>query len=204
MNRRLVRSSSLLVLAAALFALWKGMQTPPAPAAATASPVAAAPPATVPQPEPEPALPDPEPPVAESELSPDHTERVLGNPIMADRARQHELAPAADARWHEAVDGGEYRADDLDPAVRDLFRDLDLEPRYAEGGRIEGLSIRSLSLDHPLAQLGFRAGDRIDRIQGVPLSDPAELPSLLARLGPHFSLCADRDGSELCRELTLE
>jgi hypothetical protein len=205
MKRSLVLSSSLVVLAAALLVLWKGMQSPPAPAAAAAAPsVAAAPPAPAPEPDPVPAAPAPPPAFEPIELPTDHADRVLSDPVLAERARQHELAAAADARWNEAVEGGEYRAEDLDPAVRDLFRELDLEPRYAEGGRIEGLQIQSLSVDHPLSRLGFRPGDRIDRIQGVTLSDPAELPSLLARLGPHFSLCADRNGTELCRDLALE
>jgi hypothetical protein len=131
-------------------------------------------------------------------------ERLRSDPDLADRGRQHELAAAADARWEEAVARGSYDANDLDAAVRDLFRRVDLAPRYAEGGRIEGLVIGGMPSDHPFAQAGFRVGDRIDRIQGVELRDPADLPSLLARLGPNFSVCADRAGAELCRELRLE
>lgn len=102
------------------------------------------------------------------------------------------------------MDRGGYTAEDFDPAVRDLFRRVTLEPRYAEDGRIEGLVIQSMAGDHPLAQLGFRTGDHIDRIQGVLLRDPAEIPSLLARLGTHITFCADRRAGEFCREVVLE
>lgn len=205
MKRTSVFSAAALVVAAAILVLRWASAPEAAPASAPAEAPAVAAAAPLPAPVPPVAAPDPDSePEDSAELPADHRQRVLSDPVLADRARQHELAPAADARWHEAVDGGEYRAEDLDPAVRDLFVEIDLEPRYAEGGRIEGLLIQSLASDHPLARLGFRPGDRIDRIQGVTLSDPAELPSLLARLGPHFSLCADRNGTELCRDLALE
>lgn len=133
-------------------------------------------------------------------------EIIQRDPTLRDRLRQQELAEAADARWAEAVDSGEYSADDLDPAIRDLFRQVSLQPRYAEGGGIEGLVIRSLAEDHPLAAEGFETGDMIDRIQGVDLRDPAELPSLLAHLGPNVEFCArqGRTGAQLCRELVLD
>jgi hypothetical protein len=129
---------------------------------------------------------------------------VSNDSVLEDRAHQQQLAPEADARWQHAVDGPGYTANDLDVSVRELFRRIDLEPRYAEGGRIEGLVITGMPPDHPFAQLGFRSGDRIDRIQGVALRDPADIPSLLAHLGPNFDLCVNRQGEALCGELHLE
>lgn len=71
---------------------------------------------------------------------------------------------------------------------------------------IEGLTIQSVSAENPLAVAGFAPGDRIDRIQGVDLRDPAEIPALLAHLGPNIEVCAQRaDGAgRICRELALE
>ena len=129
---------------------------------------------------------------------------IQADETLRERARQQALAVRADARWHEAVDDSGYTARDFDPAVRALFRDITLEPRYAEGGQIEGLVIEDMVAEHPLARLGFRRGDRIDRIQGVSLRDPRDIPSLLAHLGPHFELCADREGSPYCRDVVLD
>ncbi len=112
------------------------------------------------------------------------------DPVLLDRARQHELAPEADERWSEAVDEGRYTAEDVDVAVREAFSTIELEPRYAEDGMIEGLTIRSMQGDHPFARAGLREGDRLERIHGVDLRDPAELPALFARLGPEFEVCA--------------
>jgi hypothetical protein len=126
------------------------------------------------------------------------------DPELRDRARQHELAAEADARWQQAVDSSGYEARDLDESVRALFQRVDLEPLYAEGGRIDGLVIMGMPSDHPFAGLGLQPGDRIERIQGVELRDPADLPSLLAHLGPRFAVCARRGAAELCGDVDLE
>lgn len=215
MARVALGMAAVVAFALALFLSWP---TPPAEIG-TAAPVSAPPPggdvdaappvakrapAAVPassavDPEPEFELPD------SIDIDPERLAMIEADAELRERARQQVLAGAADARWREAVDGGGYQAEDVDPAVRSLFRNLTLEPRYAEGGRIEGLVIRDLVADHPLAEQGFRPGDRIDRIQGVPLRDPAEIPSLIAHLGPHFEVCAVRPdtGTELCREVDL-
>lgn len=165
----------------------------PASGAVPASlPVAVAPEAPIP-------LPD------SVEIDPERLAMIEADAELRERARQQVLAEAADARWHEAVDGAGYQADDFDPAVRSLFRNISLQPHYAEGGRIEGLVIQDMVGDHPLAEQGFRPGDRLDRIQGVALRDPAEIPALLAHLGPRFEVCAVRPDAagELCREVDL-
>lgn len=181
----------------------------PAPAPAEAVPPP--PPGAAPAPARAAAVPAPAP--EDELLMSDPTEALLAeqialiqqDPVLRERARQQALAAEADARWHEAVDEAGYTAEDLDPAVLDLFKGLMLEPLYAEGGRIEGLVIEKLKPDHPLARAGFRAGDRIDRIQGTPLRDPADLPGLLASLGGPIEFCVVReDGSEHCTEVVPE
>jgi hypothetical protein len=196
---------ALLAVVCALGIRWRTSQERPEPAPLAAAPVEA--PA---RPSPVDAAPrdlSPEPARDSEDAAPLAARArpdLSSDPVLEDRARQHQLAPEADARWQRAVDEAGYSANDLDVSVRELFRRIDLEPRYAEGGRIEGLVITGMPPDHPFAQLGFRSGDRIDRIQGVALRDPAEIPSLLARLGPNFDLCVDRQGASLCGEVHLE
>lgn len=188
-----------LAVACALGVRWWAAEPPPEAAAAVA-PVASAPTPSTSAPTPDAAA-----STADARPPADRVRAAMSqDPVIEDRARQQQLAPEADARWQQAVDEGGYTANDLDVSIRELFRRVDLEPRYAAGGRIEGLVITGIAPDHPFAQLGFRAGDRIDRIQGIALRDPAEIPSLLARLGPNFELCVDRQGEALCGEVHLE
>jgi hypothetical protein len=214
MRRFVLLSSSVLAVAlVAGFALLRAPEAPkavPEPVAAAPAPTPEAPDASdavealpAPLPFDLASIPEPEPPGGDPERV---RELVAADPRLSDRAEQQALAPLADARWHEGVDQAEYRAEDFDPAVRRMFDRIELEPRYAEGGMIEGLTIQRIDSDHPLAAAGFTAGDRIDRIQGVELRDPAEIPALLAHLGPHIEVCARRaDGSDhICRELALE
>jgi hypothetical protein len=216
------RLNLLLTISGVALALW--WMRPPSPenpsAGAPATPLATASvsPAAVSTPPP-PAAPAPPPPAAvqasvapEADAAvdwPDDVPRetldvIESDPVLRERARQHMLAAEADARWEDAVDRGGFTADDLDPAVRALFGGLTLEPRYAEGGMIEGLWLGAIRADHPLAQAGFQEGDLLDSLQGVPLRDPAALPGLLARLGPEVEVCAIRSGTSVCREIVLE
>jgi len=157
-----------------------------------------------------PAPPPPEATTAAQPVDADPVEKrhalIQADPKLHDRAQQQSLAKKAEERWTRAVDEGEYSADDLDPSIRRFFADVSLEPRYIEDGMITGLVIQDLQDDHPLAIAGFHVGDRLSRIQGVPLRYPEEIPSLLARLGPNFSVCrATSDGGEIeqCKEFML-
>lgn len=212
----------LLMISCAVLALWWMRPPSPelpstgAPAAlpaaerAALAPVAAAPvdapavdsaPAPVPDSsEPEAVAPVPWP----DDIPPEKVALIETNPALRERARQHLLATEADARWEQAVASGQYSADDFDPAVRQLFAGVELEPEYAEGGRIAGLWLGALDATNPLAEAGFQEGDLLDSLAGTPLRDPGDLPGLLARLGPRFGVCAVRDGATLCRELQLE
>jgi len=199
----------LLVLIAVVCVLgirWRTSQARPEPVPVAAAPVEPPVPPTplVPAPGDAPLEPPSDPEDAALLAALGRRPDLSSDPVLEERAHQQQLAPEADARWQQAVDEAGYTASDLDVSVRELFRRIDLEPRYAEGGRIEGLVITGMAPDHPFAQLGFRSGDRIDRIQGVALRDPAEIPSLLARLGPNFDLCVDRQGESLCGEVHLE
>ena len=215
--KRIAWTLAVLLPLGAVLALWwtplaAVAPAPPAAVASAPAPAPAEPPPLAPrapeEPEPVAAAPPeaapPEPLPLPEDVPPEKRAFIESHPELRERARQHALAPAADARWEEAVARGGYTPQDLDPAVRRTFRALTLEPRYAEGGRIDGLVIEEMADDHPFAKAGLRKGDRIDRLQGTPLRDPAELPSLLAHLGPRLDLCALRDGAELCREIVLE
>jgi hypothetical protein len=214
----------LLVISCAALALW--WMRPPSPelpstgapaALPSAEPAALAPVAAAPPPADAPAVetapaPAPDAPAPEAvtpvpwpdDVPPEKVAMIETNPTLRERARQHLLAAEADARWEQAVASGQYSADDFDPAVRQLFAGVELEPQYAEGGRIDGLWLGALDATNPLAQAGFREGDLLDSLAGTPLRDPGDLPGLLARLGPRFDVCAVRDGATLCRELLLE
>jgi len=213
--RRSVRFVAVAVVTAAALLVW-GLAQPDAPpptAGAAVQPappsepeVAAAPPAVPPR---APVAQSPEPAgwslsSSDADAEAERLRMISQDVVLRERARQQMLAEQADARWHEAVDGGEYAAADLDPAVVELFRNIDLVPRYTDGGYIDGLVIQSIVADHPLALSGFQIGDRIDRIQGTPLRDPREIPSLLAHLGPNIEVCAEREGRDLCRDLEFE
>ncbi len=181
-----------------------------APAASSQPPPVGTAPARLPTPAAAQPLPTPSPaadePVAEeaTSLEAARLAAIQSDARLLDRAKQLELAPKADARWNEAVSESGFTADDVDPAVRKLFASVRLEPRYAEGGAIEGLVIEEMGDDHPLARAGFRIGDRLSRIQGVELRDPSQLPSLIAHLGPNISFCVERDGGETCQDVALD
>jgi hypothetical protein len=157
------------------------------------------------------SLPDEAAVMTKTTLSPESAieerrQLIDANPELQDRVEQQALARKAEERWMNAVDEGGYSASDLDPSIRNFFSDVGLEPRYEEGGSITGLVIQDLRDDHPLAIAGFRIGDRLNRIQGVALRHPEEIPSLLAHLGPNFSVCRAEDDSDamvVCEEFSL-
>jgi hypothetical protein len=201
-DRKLLVGAALAVVVAALLLLRSGASEAPIAASPALDPVADASPAVSSAPPPARPRPAAESPALAPVEDPAIAARmalVESDPVLMDRARQQELAPAADARWSDAVDRAGYTREDVDPAVRESLRLVELEPRYAEEGMIDGLTIRSLPADHPFARAGFRAGDRLSRIEGVLLHDPSELPALFTRLGPRFEVCAwEGEGRESC------
>lgn len=126
--------------------------------------------------------------------------RALLEPRLAALRRERH----ARARFDRGVSEHEVRASQLAPAVKELFDSMDLEPVLDAEGMIEGLSIESLEPDSPMRGAGFRPSDRITRIAGLRLHDPADLPPLLVRLGTRIDLCVERAGEEICREIILD
>lgn len=199
-----------LVIAAKTWSIWTGdMPEPTTETATIESPQPSRTPTALPGMRA--TTPAPEEVEVAAALSPeDAKERrrqlIQADPALHDRAQQQSLAKKAEERWARAVDDGGYAASDLDPSIRSFFGDVGLEPRYEKDGLITGLVIQDLQDDHPLALAGFQVGDRLSRIQGVALRYPEELPSLLARLGPNFSVCRAEDESgatEACEEFML-
>nr|WP_246395242.1 PDZ domain-containing protein [Microbulbifer rhizosphaerae] len=65
------------------------------------------------------------------------------------------------------------------------------------------MRIAELSDRNPLARAGFRPGDRLVRINGEPLLDPAQIAHLFTALGDRFEVCVDREALEDCRVVVL-
>ena len=202
-----------VAIAVMSWSIWKTDSASKVPADGAAIALAArteTPPVSLPAPAAKPAVPSDDfmPPAAaiDDEAEKKRYELIQADPALHERARQESLEKKAEARWQHAVDEGGYSADDLDPAIRQFFGQVDLEPYYAKDGLITGLVIQNLQDDHPLAIAGFRVGDRLNRIQGVELRYPEEIPSLLARLGPNFSVCraeGESGAGEDCKDFTL-
>ena len=124
------------------------------------------------------------------------------------RRQRHEMhARAAEERFRRAVTLDGLRPEDVAPGVRALFATLRLEPVVKPGvsrpGYVEGLRITRLSPRNPLAEKGFREGDRLVRINGQALRDPAQIAHLMVRLRGGMEVCARRGQEEYCRPLTL-
>lgn len=119
------------------------------------------------------------------------------------RRRLLELDRAAEARFEEAVATDGLTADDVQPAVRALFATMTLEPAFdpdqGREGYVNGLRIAALTGRNPLAKAGFRAGDRLTRLNGQPLEDPAQIVYIVTGLRERFEVCAVRNGSDYCR-----
>lgn len=128
---------------------------------------------------------------------------------QAERQRRlQQLQEAADARFKETVQLDGLRPADIEPSVRELLRTVKLEPVFdlerGADGYINGMQISKLIGTSPFAAAGFRLGDRLTRINGEPLVDPAQIAHLFAQLGERFEVCAARDGGEHCRMVVLE
>lgn len=137
-----------------------------------------------------------EPPIAD--LDPEEARR---------RQRLMELEQAADQRFEETVELDGLRAEAVPPSVRDLFQTMTLEPHFdldqATEGYVDGMRIAELSGANPLAKAGFRAGDRLTRWNGQPLVDPAQIAYAMLSLGEEFEVCAEREGGDYCRIVSL-
>lgn len=119
------------------------------------------------------------------------------------RRRLLALERAAQARFSETVELDGLQAEQVRPAVRALFESMTLEPAFdvEDGmeGYVNGLRIAELSGRNPLARAGFRTGDRLTRLDGQPLVDPAQIAYTMTSLGDSFEVCADRNGAAYCR-----
>ncbi|MGQ9424372.1 PDZ domain-containing protein [Gilvimarinus sp. F26214L] len=133
-------------------------------------------------------------------------------PVMSEEeARRHRrmiaLNQAAQNRFDETVAMDKIDPAQIQPAVRNLFNSLTLEPHFdVEQGRegfVSGMRIAELSARNPLAEAGFQAGDRLVRFDGQPLEDPSQIAHLFASLGESFEVCAERETGEYCRIINL-
>lgn len=123
------------------------------------------------------------------------------------RRQRHEMHErAAEDRFRRAVAMDGLRPDDVKPGVRALFESLRLEPVVKPGvarpGYVEGLRITGLSPRNPLFEEGFREGDRLVRINGQALRDPARIAHLMVRLRGGMEVCAARASGDYCRSLS--
>ncbi len=123
------------------------------------------------------------------------------------RQRLLELEQAADERFAETVELDGLHADAVSPSVRNLFQTMTLEPHFDLGqateGYVNGMRIAELSGANPLAKAGFRRGDRLTRWNGQPLVDPAQIAYAMLSLGEEFEVCAEREGGDYCRIVSL-
>lgn len=126
---------------------------------------------------------------------------------IRERMKLEEHQRAAEARFHEAVDMDGLTPEALDPGVRDLFQTLKLKPafdlREGEQGSIDGMVVDRMTPRNPLAQAGFKVGDKLTRINGVALTDPAEIAHLFTRVKGNMEVCAEQGGSEVCKSIKL-
>ena len=127
--------------------------------------------------------------------------------IMAKRIREEEYQRAAEARFAEAVQMDGLRPEDVNPAVRDLFASVRLKPVVRpdqdQPGFVDGMELATVMPQSPLAQAGFQTGDRLTRINGEALTDPAQIAQLMTRMENYVEICAERNQQTLCKALTL-
>lgn len=202
-------TSLVLVAAAVLAVVWylPGEEQPTAVADTAEQP------ARVEEAVPEP-LPEPEPLATEEETEEQaavEEESDLPPGLTEEEARRErrrlELAEAAEARFNETVKADRIEPEQVEPAVRSMFKTVKLEPEFdpdqGREGFIDGMRISRLLPDNPLAQAGFEKGDRITRFNGQPLEDPSQVAHLFASLGTSFEVCAERGSGEYCRLINL-
>lgn len=124
------------------------------------------------------------------------------------RRREIELKQAAEERFQQAVKMDGLKPSNVRPAVRSMFRSVKLEPvvdpEDGRAGYVDGMRIAELGMNNPLSRAGFETGDRLTRINGEPLSDPAQIAHLFASLGERFEVCAARADQRRCRVITLQ
>lgn len=122
--------------------------------------------------------------------------------------RIQELERAAEERFQQAVRTDGLDPSDVSPSVRAMFSSVTLQPvvdpSTGTPGYIEGMRIAEIAGENPLAKAGFSPGDRITRIDGKPLNDPAQIAHLFTALGGRFEVCAAREGNRRCRMIALE
>lgn len=120
-----------------------------------------------------------------------------------ERRRLMALQASAEARFAETVDLDGLTADRIAPPVRRLFDSLSLEPVFdlenGTEGFVDGLRIAEMSRGNALARSGFRVGDRLVRLGGQPLVDPAQIAYTMIDLGAEFEVCAARETGSYCR-----
>lgn len=130
--------------------------------------------------------------------------RLRGMEEVDARLAEVEHQAEATRRFRAAADEGRYEASDMNRSVVDFFRTMELEPLLDDDAMMVGLEIRTLFETNPLRAAGIREGDVITSLNDEPLYDPADLPARLVRLERDLTLCVDREGTEICRRVTLE
>lgn len=150
------------------------------------------------------AAPEPAPsgPEASEELS--ATERLLREETIQQRLARLELEAQAKERFDDSLERSGITAREIEEGVKHLFETVTVEPVLLEGGRMDGLRIFDLPSGHPLDRAGLVEGDRLVRLNGYPLDDPAVLPDVLIRLRRSFEACVWRNGEELCTRVTVD
>lgn len=132
----------------------------------------------------------------------------LSDEELARTKRRYQFEQAAEQRFRETADMDGLTPDSVKPEVRRMFRTLKLQPEYDldEGrqGYIEGMRVDRMASDNPLARAGFQVGDRLTRINGEALRDPALIAHLMTRIDSSMEVCARRAGNRFCRQVMLE
>lgn len=144
-----------------------------------------------------------------TEAAPEETAPPEGmTKAEAERERRRlELERAAGKRFQQAVRMDGLKPSDVAPSVRAMFSTVTLQPvvdpETGTPGYVEGMRIAEIAGNNPLARAGFGRGDRITRINGDPLTDPAQIAHLFTSLGQRFEVCAEQEGGRRCRIVTL-
>lgn len=205
MKLRILLPISLFLVSVVIFwfALGDDPADAPQPAPAVAIPVAAASP-----PQPAASLPPTEPPDATNLLyrrpPPETLEELMARPEAAERMDAYRKQQLAAARFSEGVDDGNFEVADLHRSVVSFFKTVELEPVLDDEAMIIGLELREIYDHSPLRETDLVVGDLITKINDERLHDPADVPAILEGLERDLSLCVDRDGSEVCRRITLD
>lgn len=132
----------------------------------------------------------------------------LSDEELARTKRRYQFEQAAEQRFRETADMDGLTPESVKPEVRHLFRTLKLKPEYdlreGQQGYVNGMRVDRMASSNPLAKAGFRVGDRLTRINGEVLRDPAMIAHLVTRIDSSMEVCASRAGNRFCRQVTLE